>query len=178
MDAFAVAVCKGLSMRRINYRQAFIIALAFGGFQALMPIAGWLLGSTFSGYIESVDHWIAFILLSFIGAKMIADAVKEYKEGLSIEANDPPLNLLELLLLAIATSIDALAVGITFSLLSVRIALAVTTIGITTFILSFAGVAVGNRFGGKFRTPAQVAGGIILMGLGIRILISHIFFGG
>ena len=173
MDAFAVAICKGLNMHKIDYGQTALIALFFGGFQALMPFIGWLLGKQFESYITSIDHWIAFVLLAYIGGKMIAEAIKEKDEVIEIEEMDAPLDLKELLVLAIATSIDALAVGITFSFLEVNIVEAVTIIGVVTFIISAAGVFVGNLFGNKYKTKAEFAGGLILVILGFKILMEH-----
>lgn len=173
MDAFAVSVCKGLAMREVNKKQCFVIALFFGGFQALMPFIGWLLGSQFADKISSIDHWIAFVLLSYIGGKMIFEAVKEKENPVEIEQMDPPLDIKELTILAIATSIDALAVGITFSFLNVNIAEAVTIIGVVTFIISAIGVFVGNIFGSKYKSKAEFAGGLILVLLGLKILLEH-----
>ena len=173
MDAFAVAICKGLAMRQVNKKQCLTIAAFFGGFQALMPFLGWLLGSQFADKISAIDHWIAFVLLAYIGGKMIAEAIKEKDEVIEIEEMDAPLDLKELLVLAIATSIDALAVGITFSFLEVNIVEAVTIIGVVTFIISAAGVFVGNLFGNKYKTKAEFAGGLILVILGFKILIEH-----
>ena len=153
MDAFAAAVCKGLAMGRIRWRQGMVIALLFGGFQALMPLAGWALGRQFEAYITSVDHWIAFLLLGWIGGKMVWDAF--HQEGDCCPAG---FDLREVLMLAVATSIDALAVGITFAFLGVNIALAVVLIGVTTFALSLAGVVIGNQFGSRFEKPAAIAG--------------------
>lgn len=197
MDAFAVAVCKGLGMRRIHWGQAAVIALFFGGFQALMPLVGWAVGSLFSGYITAIDHWIAFGLLVFIGAKMLWDAFHE-DEGECVCGRDcaacprrnttdcsdpeaaakapdaPPLDYRELVMLAVATSIDALAVGVTFAFLGVNIWLAIALIGATTFALSFIGVVVGNQFGSRFERPATIAGGIVLILLGCKILLEHL----
>lgn len=173
MDAFAVAICKGLAMRQVNKKQCLTIAAFFGGFQALMPFLGWLLGSRFADKISAIDHWIAFVLLAYIGGKMIAEAIKEKDEVIEIEEMDAPLDLKELLVLAIATSIDALAVGITFSFLEVNIVEAVTIIGVVTFIISAAGVFVGNLFGNKYKTKAEFAGGLILVILGFKILMEH-----
>ena len=175
MDAFAVSVCKGLAMRKVHMGQCFVIALFFGGFQALMPVLGYFLGSAFAEKIQSVDHWIAFILLCYIGAKMIADAVKERREEFKVEEMDPPLDFKELFIMAVATSIDALAVGVTFSFLYVDITLAALVIGVVTFVISGAGVFIGNVFGVKYKTGAQMAGGVILIFLGARILLSHLF---
>lgn len=173
MDAFAVSVCKGLSMRKVNIRQCFVIALFFGGFQALMPFLGWLLGSQFADKISAFDHWIAFVLLAYIGGKMIYEAIKERKEVVTIEKMDPPLDIKELFILAIATSIDALAVGFTFSFLNVNIAEAITIIGFVTFIISAIGVYVGNIFGNNYKSKAEFAGGFILILLGLKILCEH-----
>lgn len=176
MDAFAVAVCKGLGMRRINWGQAAVIALFFGAFQAFMPVVGWALGSQLAGLVAPVDHWIAFGLLAFIGGKMIWDAFHE--EGCEDGQCDVPmpLDLKELTMLAVATSIDALAVGITFAFLQVNIALAAAVIGLTTFCLSFAGVAVGNYIGARFQKPATLAGGVVLILIGTKTLVEHLFF--
>lgn len=174
MDAFAVAVCKGLGMKKVNKKQTFIIGLFFGGFQGLMPFLGWALGRQFEQYIVSVDHWIAFILLSFIGGKMIAEAVKGKEEEEISADKDRPLDIKELFLLAIATSIDALAVGITFAFLNTPIVEAVVIIAVTTFLLSVLGVYMGNLFGNKYEKKAQIAGGVILILIGLKILIEHL----
>lgn len=174
MDAFAVAVCKGLGMKKVNKKQTFIIGLFFGGFQGLMPFLGWALGRQFEQYIVSVDHWIAFILLSFIGGKMIAEAVKGKEEEEISADKDKPLDIKELFLLAIATSIDALAVGITFAFLNTPIVEAVVIIAVTTFLLSVLGVYMGNLFGNKYEKKAQIAGGVILILIGLKILIEHL----
>lgn len=173
MDAFAVSVCKGLAMRKVNKKQAFIIALFFGGFQALMPFIGWALGIQFERYITSIDHWIVFILLGFIGGKMIVEAVKP-EEDEEIEQMDPPLDIKQLTILAVATSIDALAVGITFAFLNYPIVEAITIIGVITFIICIAGVYVGNFFGSKYKNKAELAGGLILILIGLKILLSHL----
>ncbi len=174
MDAFAVAICKGLAMRKINKKQMFLIALFFGGFQALMPLIGWALGSTFAKKITAYDHWIAFILLLFVGGNMVIEAIKEWKDEDKVDEMDPPLKIKELFLLAVATSIDALACGVTFSFYeSFNIIKAITIIGITTFCISAAGVFVGNIFGDKYKAKAQLAGGFILIILGIKILLEH-----
>lgn len=174
MDAFAVSVCKGLCMKRLNLRQAALIALFFGGFQALMPLVGWALGTQFERFITPVDHWIAFVLLAIIGGKMLWDAFHEDDvEGAACPA-DGKLDLRELTMLAIATSIDALAVGITFAFLRVDIAMSVGLIGVTTFVLSIVGVAVGHRFGARYEKPAAIAGGIVLILIGLKILLEHL----
>ena len=174
MDAFAVSICKGLGMRKVNKKQALVIGLFFGGFQALMPFVGWLLGSQFEKYITSIDHWIAFILLGIIGGKMIVESVKPDKEDDEVKEMDAPLDLKEMFVLAVATSIDALAVGITFAFLDTPILEAITIIGITTMIISIVGVVIGNYFGGKYKHKAELVGGIILVLLGVRILIQHL----
>ncbi len=174
MDAFAVSVCKGLAMRKVNKKQAFVIGLFFGGFQALMPLLGWALGIQFEQYITSIDHWIAFILLGFIGGKMIVEAVKPDDESVEVKEMDPPLNIKEMFVLAIATSIDALAVGITFAFLDYPIVESITIIGITTFVISIIGVYIGNFFGSKYKQKAELAGGIILVLLGVKILLEHL----
>ncbi|MCD7731340.1 MAG: manganese efflux pump MntP family protein [Oscillospiraceae bacterium] len=173
MDAFAVSVCKGLNMRdKINYKHAGLIALFFGGFQAIMPTIGYFLGKSFEQYITSIDHWIAFALLGFIGGKMVVDAIKEWND--EDTAEEDKINIKELFMLAIATSIDALAVGITFAFLQVNIVSAASIIGITTFILSIIGVVIGNKFGSRYKTKAELAGGIILILIGVKILLEHL----
>ena len=175
MDAFAVSVCKGLSMRKVDKKYMFVLAVFFGGFQALMPALGWLLGSQFQSYITAIDHWIAFILLVLIGGKMILDVVKEKGENEEVCPDDSlQINLREIFLLAIATSIDALAIGITFAFLQVRLITSVTIIGCITFCFSIAGVLIGNVFGSKFKDKATILGGIILIGIGVKILIGHL----
>lgn len=174
MDAFAVAICKGLGMRRVNKKQAVIIGLFFGGFQALMPFIGWGLGIQFESYITSIDHWVAFLLLGIIGGKMIMEALKPEDEDAEVKELDAPLDLKELLVLAVATSIDALAVGITFAFLDYPIVEAVSIIGVVTFLISIGGVYVGNFFGNKYKNKAEFAGGLILVLLGAKILLSHL----
>lgn len=174
MDAFAVSVCKGLCMKRLNMRQALVIALFFGGFQALMPLIGWALGTQFEQFITPVDHWIAFGLLLIIGAKMLWDSFRgDDDEQLSC-AVDGRLDLRELTMMAVATSIDALAVGITFAFLRVDIMASVVVIGVTTFALSLVGVAVGHRFGARYEKPATVVGGVVLILIGLKILLEHL----
>ncbi|MCH5193637.1 MAG: manganese efflux pump [Oscillospiraceae bacterium] len=171
-DAFSVSVCKGLNMRKLNIGHAYIIALFFGGFQAAMPLIGYLLGTSFSQYIEAFDHWIAFALLAFIGGKMVIEAIKE-KDGDEEEKTDV-LKMGELTVLAVATSIDALAVGITFAFLKVNIFFSILIIGVTTFALSLGGVILGNRFGAKYKNKAEIAGGVILILIGLKILLEHL----
>ena len=178
MDAFAVSVCKGLGMRKMRYDQALVIGLYFGVFQALMPLLGWLLGTSFSCYIQAFEHWIAFVLLAFIGGKMIAEAVRPEDENVEIDKMDPPLDVKEMFVLAVATSIDALAVGITFAFLNYPIGEAVTIIGLTTFCISIGGVYVGNFFGNRYKKKAEIAGGIILVLIGVKILLEHLGFVG
>lgn len=170
MDAFAVSLCRGLCMRKINYKHALIIAGLFGGFQAAMPLLGWLLGRQFEKYIVDIDHWIAFGLLLIIGGKMIWDVFE--KEENSKESGD--LNIKELLIMAVATSIDALAVGITFAFLGASIWVSISIIGAITFVLCFAGVIIGNKFGAKFKKKAQLAGGLVLILIGLKILLQHL----
>ena len=174
MDAFAVSVCKGLGMRRLNKKQTLIIGLYFGGFQALMPLIGWLLGSQFQKYITSIDHWIAFILLGFIGGKMMIEAIREWNEEETVDIMDAPLDHKNMLVLAVATSIDALAVGITFAFLDTPIIEAITIIGITTMLISIIGVVVGNFFGSRYKSKAEFIGGLILVLLGLKILLEHL----
>ena len=169
MDAFAVAVCKGLMMRKMRWRQGVVIALFFGGFQALMPLTGWALGRQFAQYISSIDHWIAFLLLGWIGGKMIWDAFHEGEEDCK-----EGFDLKELFVLAVATSIDALAVGVTFAFLQVSILPAVTLVGCTTFAISLAGVWIGCRFGSRLKEKATLAGGVILCLIGLKILLEHL----
>lgn len=172
MDAFAVAVCKGLGMKRLNMRTAAVLALFFGGFQALMPLIGWLLGSQFMWLIEPVDHWVAFVLLVFIGAKMLWEALHD-EEDCDCE-DTSRIDLREYLMLAVATSIDALAVGISFAALSVDIVPAVSLIGLITFVLTLVGVAVGHFFGSRYERPASIAGGVVLILIGVKILLEHL----
>lgn len=173
MDAFAVSICKGLNMKKINYKHALIIGGFFGGFQALMPLLGWALGSKFEQYIESVDHWIAFILLAFIGGKMVYESIKGGDDDEESSHQDK-LDIKELFMLAVATSIDALAVGVTFAFLEVSILPSITLIGITTFVISVGGVVIGNRFGSKYKNKAEIAGGMILILIGLKILLEGV----
>ena len=172
MDAFAVSVCKGLSVRQLKPKHMLLAGAYFGCFQALMPLAGWLLGRQFEVFIKSVDHWIAFVLLGLIGANMIRESFGEE------ETLNDSFSVKVMLPLAVATSIDALAVSVTFAFLDVQIVPAILFIGVTTFALSAAGVKIGNVFGAKYQAKAEFAGGVILILLGIKILIEHLFFGG
>ena len=171
MDAFAAAICKGLAMPKMRWNRGVVVALFFGGFQALMPLLGWALGRQFEQYITSVDHWIAFLLLGWIGGKMIWDAL--HGSGEEMPAQDA-LDVKELFVLAVATSIDALAVGITFAFLQVHILPAVALIGCTTFAIALAGVWIGQRFGSRFKDRAALAGGMILCLIGLKILLEHL----
>lgn len=170
MDAFAVSVCKGLSTQKLKIKHYIIIGVWFGGFQALMPTIGYFLGSTFEKYITAYDHWIAFVLLGFIGGNMIREALSKDEE----KANDS-FSIKTMSVLAVATSIDALAVGITFALLpDVNIVAAVSFIGAMTFIISALGLKIGNIFGMKYKSKAEFAGGIILILIGTKILLEHL----
>ena len=171
MDAFAVSVCKGLAMPKCTFKKAAIVGLWFGGFQALMPAIGYILGAQFQEAIASIDHWIAFVLLALIGGNMIHEALDNDEE----EA-DASLDVKPMFLLAVATSIDALAIGITFAFLKVNIIPAVCFIGIVTFIISFAGVKIGNVFGARYKNKAEIVGGVILILLGLKILLAHLGF--
>lgn len=168
MDAFAVSVCKGLSVKKVGVKHAALAGLYFGGFQFLMPVIGYLLGFRFESVIENIDHWVAFVLLAFIGGNMIKESF-----GKAEELNDD-FGVKTMLLMAIATSIDALAVGITFAFLEVQILPAAGLIGVTTFLLSFVGIYIGNAFGTRYKSKAELAGGIILVVIGVKILLEHL----
>ena len=170
MDAFAVSVCKGLSVKKLKTKHMLTVGAYFGGFQALMPLLGYALGSRFSGYIERFDHWIAFVLLAFIGLNMIRESREEAEE----EKPYTGINFKELFILAVATSIDALAVGVTFAFLQVDIVPAIVIIGCTTFVISLAGVYVGNVFGARYKSRAELTGGVILVLIGLKILLEHL----
>lgn len=172
MDAFAVSITSGAAYRQLHVKQAFLIAAFFGGFQAFMPLIGSLAGLGMKGYIADYVHWLAFGLLGAVGGKMIYESFKIKKA----EDVSDPTNLLVLLVLAIATSIDALAVGVTLSLITNRVVAAALIIGLITFILSYIGVLVGKRFGHFFENRIEAFGGIILIGLGVKIVIQHLFF--
>lgn len=171
MDAFAVSICKGLAMKKMNYQKAIIIAAFFGVFQALMPALGYVLGTTFASKIAAIDHWIAFILLGLIGCNMIKESMSN-----DAECQDDSLRIGNLIMLSIATSVDALAVGITFAFFDVSLLLSISIIGIITFIICIMGVKVGNVFGEKYKNKAELAGGLILIAMGAKILIDHLFF--
>lgn len=173
MDAFAISICKGLSVQRLRPRHALICGVYFGGFQALMPFLGWLLGSQFQSLITSVDHWIAFILLGVIGFNMVRES-----RSTDEECPDASFGVMAMLPIAVATSIDALAVGVTFAFLDVDILPAVSFIGIVTFLCSAVGVKIGNVFGLKYKSKAELLGGLVLIVMGLKILNEHLFFGG
>ena len=174
MDAFAVSICKGLALPRLRIRHCVIVGLWFGLFQALMPLIGFFLGVQFKGYITAVDHWIAFALLAVIGGKMVKEALEGWNGDKAGEEADASLNFTTMLILAVATSIDALAMGVTFAFLEVDVVPAVSFIGIVTFVLSAAGVKVGSVFGTKYKAKAELLGGVILVLLGCKILLEHL----
>ena len=179
MDAFAVAICKGLSTEKVQIKHMLVVGAWFGTFQALMPFIGCTIGAAFLSYIEAVDHWIAFLLLSFIGANMIREALSKDEDGCDCE--DASLAPRVMLTMAIATSIDALAAGVGMSVDldgMGQIIFATLMIGVITFILSAAGVKIGNVFGSKYKFLAELAGGIVLVGMGVKILIEHMFING
>ena len=170
MDAFAVSVCKGLAMKKCSFRKASVCGVWFGGFQALMPMIGYLLGYQFRNYITAIDHWIAMLLLAFIGGHMIKESFEKDEK----EESDS-LDVRTMFLLAVATSVDALAVGITFAFLpDTNIVAAVIFIGMVTFILSTAGAKIGNLFGARYKSKAEFTGGVILIILGLKILLEHL----
>lgn len=170
MDAFAVAVCKGLSLRNLRWRQCAVVGLYFGAFQAIMPLIGYFLGVQFREYITSVDHWIAFVLLALIGAKMLHEALSGGEEAGS---NDASLSFRAMLPLAVATSIDALAVGVSFAVLQVEIFSSCTVIAVTTLLCSLVGSFLGKGFGSLLKSKAEIFGGVILVLIGLKILLEH-----
>ena len=169
MDAFAVSVCKGLSVRKLRPRHAFSVSVWFGGFQALMPLTGYFLGVSFADMVSDFDHWIAFVLLSIIGGNMLKEAFGN--EECEV---DPDFSFKTMLIMAVATSVDALAVGVSFAFLKVDIWSAVLLIGVTTAAFSGVGVVVGNMFGARYKSKAELAGGIILVLIGLKILVEHL----
>ena len=173
MDAFAVSICKGLGMKKVNLKVAFALALFFGGFQALMPLIGWALGSQFLWLISPIDHWIAFVLLAVIGGKMLWEALHD-EEGEDDGKPADKIDLGEFFILAVATSIDALAVGISFAALAVDIVPSILIIGVVTFCFTIAGVFVGNYFGSRYEKPASIVGGVVLILIGLKILLEHL----
>lgn len=173
MDAFAASICKGLGMKKVNLKVAFVLALFFGGFQALMPLIGWALGSQFLWLISPIDHWIAFVLLAVIGGKMLWEALHD-EEGEDDGKPADKIDLGEFFILAVATSIDALAVGISFAALAVDIVPSILIIGVVTFCFTIAGVFVGNFFGSRYEKPASIVGGVVLILIGLKILLEHL----
>ncbi|CAA9590674.1 Putative manganese efflux pump MntP [uncultured Synechococcales cyanobacterium] len=169
-DAFAAAITSGIKIKSLRVNHALVIATFFGGFQAFMPLIGWLIGHSFKDLISEVDHWLAFGLLAFVGYRMIYESI--HTEPTKKERD--PLNIYILLTLSIATSIDALVIGISFGFLESYIATLVVVIGITTFILAFTGVFIGNKCGGLFSNKVEIAGGLILIGIGTKILVEHL----
>ena len=175
MDAFAVSVCKGLSMKKADLKASAICGVWFGGFQALMPLIGFFLGILFAKAIEAVDHWVAFVLLAIIGFNLLKEAFEKEPEDESCDIHGADLSFKTMFVMAIATSIDALAVGISLAMAgNVNIWLAILLIGATTFAFSAIGVKLGNLFGSRFEKPAQIAGGAILILLGLKILLEHL----
>ncbi len=171
MDAFAVSICKGLSVRKLRPRHAFSVAMWFGGFQALMPLLGYFVGIRFSDFVTEVDHWIAFALLSVIGANMI----KESRDSSAGCEHDSDFSFRKMLALALATSIDALAIGVSFAFLKINIWTAILLIGVTTAMFSGVGLKIGNVFGCRYKSKAEMTGGLILIIMGVRILVEHLF---
>lgn len=176
MDAFSAAICKGLVMPKATIGKCSVVGLWFGGFQALMPIIGYFVGTSFSHTIDSVDHWVAFALLALIGANMIKESFEKGEEECECCGNSNPISVKKLFPMAVATSIDALAVGVGFAFMNVEIWSAATTIGITTFAFSFVGVKIGGVFGARYKSKAELAGGVILILIGLKILLEHTVF--
>lgn len=174
MDAFAVSVCKGLAVQKVGIKECCIVGAWFGGFQALMPLTGYLLGTQFRNYITSIDHWIAFVLLAIIGINMIRESRERDDDKAVCPKEENPFAFRSMLMLAIATSIDALAVGITLAFLNVALVPSVTFIGATTFVISAVGIRIGNIFGIKYKSKAELAGGVILICIGLKILLEHL----
>ncbi len=170
MDAFAVSICKGLSVQNLRPKHAGMTALWFGGFQALMPLIGFYLGVSFAGFVESVDHWIAFILLGIIGGNMLKESFRK-DDDMNV---DPDFSFRTMLAMAVATSIDALAIGVSFAFLNVNIWQAVLMIGVTTGLFSAVGVYIGNMFGSRYKSKAEFTGGFILIVMGVKILVEHL----
>ena len=173
MDAFSVSICKGLATKKFSFKTALLCGLWFGGFQALMPTIGYFLGAQFEHLITSFDHWIAFGLLLVIGVNMIREALSEDDEE-GCDDNCGCTGFKTMLMMAVATSIDALAVGVSFAFLSVNIWKSVMIIGVTTFLFSFVGVRIGNIFGSRYSKAAEITGGVILIALGVKILLEHL----
>lgn len=171
MDAFAVSICKGLSIQKLNFKKIFIIGLYFGLFQMIMPILGYGLGNSFQSLVSNIDHWVVFVLLLIIGINMIKEAFDDEDEK-----KNEALDIKTMLLLAIATSIDAFAVGITFALFEVNVIISVIIIGVITFCISMLGVMIGNKFGDRFQNKSEFIGGVILIIIGVKILLEHLNF--
>lgn len=169
MDAFAVSVCKGISLTKMSWKKAIIVGLYFGIFQALMPVIGYFLGTSFESLVTQIDHWIAFVLLSLIGLNMLQEAFSKKEENFN-----EYVDFKTMIVLAIATSIDALAIGITFAFLKTNILISALIIGIITFTVCILGVKIGNKFGDKYEKKAEIVGGLILIFLGIKILTEHL----
>lgn len=172
MDAFAVSIGKGLSVRKIQPRHAMSVGLWFGGFQAMMPLVGYILGMSFASLVKNIDHWIAFILLAFIGVNMIRESLQSGDE--CCENTKPDFSVREMLTMAIATSIDALAVGVSLAFLGVNVWAAVAVIGVVTMIFSMIGLKIGNIFGCRYKSKAEIFGGVILILIGLKILFEHL----
>jgi len=173
MDAFAVSIGKGLSVKKVSWKNALCVGLWFGGFQALMPLIGYYLGVSFADFVSSVDHWIAFVLLCLIGGNMIREAVSK---GDQCEVMDSSFGVKTMFLMAVATSIDALAAGVTFAFLNANIWISIGIIGATTFAFSVVGILIGHAVGCRFHKGAEIFGGLVLIGIGAKILIEHLFF--
>ena len=174
MDAFAVSVCKGLATEKVEIKHMALTGAWFGGFQALMPLIGYFLGAAFKDFITAVDHWIAFALLGFLGVNMLREALGKDDDDCGCDECDAAMDVKTMFTMAVATSIDALAVGVTFAFLKVQIVPAVSFIGIVTFVMSFIGVKVGSIFGAKFKKKAEFFGGAVLVLMGIKILLEHL----
>lgn len=173
MDAFAVSICKGLSVRKLRSRHAFSVSMWFGGFQALMPLIGYFVATSFADFVTNVDHWISFVLLGIIGLNMVKESRGKDEDEGEVCAD---FSFRKMLALAVATSIDALAVGVSFAFLKINIWTAVLLIGITTAAFSGAGIKIGNVFGSRYKSKAELVGGVILIAMGTRILVEHLFF--
>lgn len=173
MDAFAVSICKGLCVRKLSFRDLLTVGIYFGGFQAIMPLIGYIVGQQFASFIDHYDHWIVFILLLLIGANMIREAIKE-ENDVQCCSISPNFSFKTMFPLAVATSIDALAIGVSFAFLEVNIIFSIALIGCTTFVLSAVGLSIGHIFGAKYKSTAEIAGGFILIIMGVKILLQGI----
>lgn len=172
MDAFAVSIGKGLSLKKVSARNALCVGLWFGGFQALMPLIGYFLGVSFASFVESIDHWIAFLLLAGIGGNMIREAIGGEDE---CDSMDSSFGVKTMFLMAVATSIDALAAGVTFAFIGADIWISVAIIGVTTFMFSVVGLCIGHLVGHRFHKGAEILGGLVLIGIGLKILVEHLW---